>query len=1606
MLTLKTLVQEYWLDLSFAVDPGHVRLSHFGLWTATAQTAASTTSEPNLKSLKDIYIDNNLICVCTSLKTHPDTQECAHLAQVYSSNSGEVGAWRPTTSSCAIYDDNKNELYLIIDAGGVIPLWYGTVAAEEGKAAEVVVTDDPVAAIHMGVRALVPVAQAEEFTVARLTGHVDWPMEVMSISRDDQEVPSPLPVHDDEAFHLASHVFRMGLTEVQSTFPYAAITEDEDSSGVQAILEIDVSSAPSILTQCLLDSVGIRYEAHLRLPLLGANLATTRRGVGDGELQRWVDSVLLRGLSDEALEHPAMRALAHDRLVLCRQAATAGIPLTLSTEGSGDLGLLGAMERSLSALLCRVAGAQVVYPLATRPVQRAMQAAAVPNPRVDWPLILDALASVGVCEPSQPLSPPTGSSSAAAKAAKAHMQTRPREGMGDARLKYGSLFRAARARATARGEIFVALVSDGYDDFFSNFMCHASMLWSSGEEAEQVQMPLLVVTESHEVARMVRSRGAVAYVHHDQNAFATPGAHAFGSVSYQELMLTRTKMVHCLLLMGFSPVVVDVDTVWRDNPLDAVHRNAAIMRERRPGTTDGSVDVVVTDDGGEVCGCFVYLNNTDRTLKFWGTVLQKHLAIVSEARAHGFLQGFASEQKVLTDLLYGGQYSSALYYLPLPPAEFPSGTQFFNQDLAKKTSTVPPAGDGTEKENSDDSAVVIHNNFILGGNAKRYRFERYNMWRVPRTEDKPLCQHYPLQAFANLFDNTRLDVTLPSITIVEPLHGSTLTTNSMASNPTNNSTDSGLLRVLVSVEALTPLENQHFRLSLSMEPMKHYLFRDFALVDFGLGEAPEPTQAVTVALDNSNLALSVDFFVHSERTYSHATQQARRMMSAADARVTNAPGENVASVDDDAKMTFSIKVLAYNRPDSLVRLLTSLKRADYDGRRVALHVFIDGPREGKDEDADRRRVYATVTKAAGFHWPHGAFEVTARKTNVGLALQWFEAWTPQNGSEAAFIFEDDTEVSPFYFKWSSKAAETYKTAGSMSHDALVKAVRHHIATQGASIPDDPYARTALERYAEEHAGQLSLYGVCLQKQHLLPAHYPRRLKVRNGHRPFVYALIGSWGPLLFPAPWQAFREWWNWTSADAYSRGAFVPITDDLVVNHWYAANPRLWTPWMVRFARETGTGCLYANLPGNLSLVTNYRERGESYAGGGGATAELIREEHVGMPLWSPSGQGYGHRSVGDALWTLPSTAFLTQWQLDVRGRRAGPTSLTHDGHGGANDTDVDRVSALGVDGRNEKQPMHKEQAVDMSGVATAPTSVSVRDVDMDIMAWTKAHSWSKWDTALASASPTLMEAAVELLGPWLHASVDHVLYAGRSPLFPNMLIQRHRAGGFTGSTDMPRHNISLLLPFSATNNDDEHSRKACAAEYHAAARSVGIANDAFLGQGHDDDAGSWSCLSADEVTQQAFELVVVSLDPVDAAAGRGRERAITAALVATRPPHIAVVGPCAGGATDFRLRFPKAATESEIEKHPGRPLRPGHDPTEREGSEINGDGLEAHSSYSLIGDACAEGRQDAGVKLYRRQDTLPEHWSTCRVALAKRMLGGVAVREVVCQIPQDLYV
>ena len=149
-------------------------------------------------------------------------------------------------------------------------------------------------------------------------------------------------------------------------------------------------------------------------------------------------------------------------------------------------------------------------------------------------------------------------------------------------------------------------------------------------------------------------------------------------------------------------------------------------------------DVVVTDDNGEICGCFVYLNNTFDATLFWDAVLQRHRNIVETAatlHAGQLDKVFMSEQKVLTNLIKDKKYSRPLRSHVLPKDLFPSGLAYFNLHSHILNSSLYPkrtshssssfsSASTLESNISDRDPVIIHNNFIIGRETKKSRFAK------------------------------------------------------------------------------------------------------------------------------------------------------------------------------------------------------------------------------------------------------------------------------------------------------------------------------------------------------------------------------------------------------------------------------------------------------------------------------------------------------------------------------------------------------------------------------------------------------------------------------------------------------------------------------------------------------------------------------------------------------------------------------------------------------------------------------------------------------------------------------------------------------------------
>ena len=135
--------------------------------------------------------------------------------------------------------------------------------------------------------------------------------------------------------------------------------------------------------------------------------------------------------------------------------------------------------------------------------------------------------------------------------------------------------------------------------------------------------------------------------------------------------------------------------------------------------------------------------------------------------------------------------------------------------------------------------------------------------------------------------------------------------------------------------------------------------------------------------------------------------------------------------------------------------------------------------------------------------PHNAGTVKARVSNAnhGLRAAWFDAcYTGSGGAssgsnrfrsddEFCFIVEDDLELSPFWYVWLRKAWRAYRGRGDVAGISLSVST-YPVRTDTALVKNS----------------------ALLQRQ-FLKLKKPDRsdAEILNGHLPFLYKLVGTWG---------------------------------------------------------------------------------------------------------------------------------------------------------------------------------------------------------------------------------------------------------------------------------------------------------------------------------------------------------------------------------------------------------------------------------------------------------------------------------------------------------------
>lgn len=202
----------------------------------------------------------------------------------------------------------------------------------------------------------------------------------------------------------------------------------------------------------------------------------------------------------------------------------------------------------------------------------------------------------------------------------------------------------------------------------------------------------------------------------------------------------------------------------------------------------------------------------------------------------------------------------------------------------------------------------------------------------------------------------------------------------------------------------------------------------------------------------------------------------------------------------------AITVIAYNRKESLERLLGTLSRAFYDGDTVPLCISVD------KSDTD-----AVETFADEYRWEHGPKTVVKHPRNLGLKEHVLSQGKLLDEYDAVIVLEDDLSVAPDF--WS-------------------------------------YAKQTVRRYKDDdNIAGISLYGFSVNYHTLRPF-----TPLHDGHDVYFMNCAMSWGEIWMKRQWEKFKLWYDSNTEFTYSPR--LPLS----ICSW---NDKSWLKYHTRYCIE-----------------------------------------------------------------------------------------------------------------------------------------------------------------------------------------------------------------------------------------------------------------------------------------------------------------------------------------------------------------------------------------------------------------------------------------------------
>ncbi len=142
----------------------------------------------------------------------------------------------------------------------------------------------------------------------------------------------------------------------------------------------------------------------------------------------------------------------------------------------------------------------------------------------------------------------------------------------------------------------------------------------------------------------------------------------------------------------------------------------------------------------------------------------------------------------------------------------------------------------------------------------------------------------------------------------------------------------------------------------------------------------------------------------------------------------------------------SIVVAAYNRPQSMERLLLSLQKANYlSYQNISLIISIDY--SGSDH---------CQKIARAFEWKFGSKEVVAHTQKMGLKNHILSCGDMSKRFDAVIVLEDDLMVSPEFYQYAQQAYNFYKQDNDVAGIALYNPVFNETAICPFEPVDDGF----------------------------------------------------------------------------------------------------------------------------------------------------------------------------------------------------------------------------------------------------------------------------------------------------------------------------------------------------------------------------------------------------------------------------------------------------------------------------------------------------------------------------------------------------------------------